>query len=283
MSDPFVQVPNREHCSCLCALIIPRSSAHVKSSALSSVAQRSSSRQTGAVNAQPSATGTRARVRAELTNEIKEIARRHLAEHGAESLSLRAVARELGMVSSAVYRYFPSRDHLLTALIVDSFEAVGTAAVQADAPLPRDDFPGRWMAITRAIRSWALANPREYALVYGSPISGYVAPPDTIDPALQVILAFIRLLVDATVAGAVIDNGPLETTRMVRSDLAAIRASIAPNVPDTILAEGLVAWMTLFGSISYELFGHFENVINDRDGYFDLQMRRVGTTLFNGN
>ena len=97
------------------------------------------------------------------------------------------------------------------------------------------------------------------------------------------ILAFTRLLVDATVAGVVIDNGPFETTRVVRSDLAAIRASIAPDVPDTILAEGLVAWMTLFGSISYELFGHFENVINDRDGYFDLQMRRVGTALFNGN
>ncbi len=219
-------------------------------------------------------------MRAELTDEIKSIARRHLAELGAESLSLRAVAREHGMVSSAIYRYFPSRDHLLTALIVDSFEAVGRAAADADAALPRDDFIGRWLVVCRAIRSWALANPHEYALVYGSPISGYAAPPDTIDPALQVILVFITLLVDATAADAVIDDGPFETTRTVRSDLAAIRSTIAPDVPDTILSQGMLAWMTLFGSLSYELFGHYENVITDRDGFFDLQMWRVGSSLF---
>ena len=73
----------------------------------------------------------RARARAELTNEIKATARRHLAEVGAPALSLRAVARELGMASSAVYRYFASRDELLTALIVDAFDAVGAAAEEA--------------------------------------------------------------------------------------------------------------------------------------------------------
>ena len=68
-----------------------------------------------------SATRTaRARVRDELTREIKEVARAHLVEKGSAALSLRAVARELGMVSSAVYRYFPSREELLTALIVDA-------------------------------------------------------------------------------------------------------------------------------------------------------------------
>ena len=74
------------------------------------------------------AQGARARVRAELTEEIKAVARRHLAESGAAALSLRAVARDVGMVSSAVYRYFPSRDDLLTALIVEAYDALGTAA-----------------------------------------------------------------------------------------------------------------------------------------------------------
>ena len=80
-----------------------------------------------------SAPGVRARVRAELTREIAEVARRHLASDGAAALSLRAVARELGMASSAVYRYFPSRDDLLTALIVDAYDAMGEAAEVADA------------------------------------------------------------------------------------------------------------------------------------------------------
>src|SRR3954469_6706262 len=125
-------------------------------------------------------TGVRAKARAELTDTIKATARRHLAEEGAAALSLRAVARDVGMVSSAVYRYFPSRDDLLTALIVDAYDAVGAALEQADAAHPRADHLGRWLAIAGALRVWALANPQEYALIYGSPIPGYQAPADTI-------------------------------------------------------------------------------------------------------
>src|SRR4051812_17616833 len=109
----------------------------------------------------------RARARAALTSEIKETARRHMAESGAPALSLRAVARDLGMVSSAVYRYFDSRDALLTALIVDAFDAVGLAAEHAVQDLP-DDVRTRWRAAAGAIRAWARANPHDYALVYGS-------------------------------------------------------------------------------------------------------------------
>ncbi len=88
----------------------------------------------------------RERVRAELIREITEIARRQLATEGAAGLSLRAVAREMGMVSSAIYRYFPSRDDLLTTLIIDGYNAIGAAVEQAEAACPRDDHPGRWLA-----------------------------------------------------------------------------------------------------------------------------------------
>src|SRR3954471_18741253 len=108
-------------------------------------------------------TTARARARMELTNEIKEAARRQLREVGAGGLSLRAVARELGMVSSAVYRYFPSRDDLLTALIVDAYDSVADAAEEAEAAVPRGDVAARWMATCRAVRLWAVANPQEYA------------------------------------------------------------------------------------------------------------------------
>jgi len=109
----------------------------------------------------------RERVRAELTREITEVARGQLATEGAGGLSLRAVARDMGMVSSAIYRYFPSRDDLLTALIVDGYNAIGEVAEQADAASPAGDYPGRWLAVGRAVRDWALAHPHEYALVYG--------------------------------------------------------------------------------------------------------------------
>src|SRR3954471_18027608 len=103
----------------------------------------------------------RERVRAELTREITEIARRQLATEGAAGLSLRAIAREMGMASSAIYRYFASRDELLTALIIDGYNAVGEAVEQADASCPPDDHRQRWLAACRAVREWAVAHPHE--------------------------------------------------------------------------------------------------------------------------
>jgi AcrR family transcriptional regulator len=227
--------------------------------------------------------GVRARLRAELTDEIKTIARQHLAEHGAAALSLRAVARELGMVSSAVYRYFPSRDDLLTALIVDAFDAVGQAAEVADAGCSRDGVLGRWLAVARAIRSWALANPHEYALVYGSPVPGYAAPRDTVDPAARVSIVFLTIVADGVASGAIATDDSIETTRVLRQDLARLRTLAAPGVPDSVLSRGLLVWTQLFGAISYELFGHLHRVITDYDALFELQARRAGDVLLRGS
>src|SRR6202034_3798385 len=99
----------------------------------------------------------RERARAELTREIKEGARRQLAATGADGISLRAVARELGMASSALYRYFPSRDDLLTALIIDAYDAIGAAAEQAIAEgKPDESCPSdRCLVSCHATRGWA--------------------------------------------------------------------------------------------------------------------------------
>ena len=122
--------------------------------------------------------GVRERAREELTREIKQEARRQLAVEGAQRLSLRAVARELGMASSALYRYFPSRDDLLTALITDAYNALGEQVEQAAAAVvPATDTRARWYALCATLRAWAKANPHEYALLYGTPVPGYSAPP----------------------------------------------------------------------------------------------------------
>src|SRR5262249_21573727 len=144
----------------------------------------------------------RDRARAELVREITAQARAQLAEHGAERLSLRAVAKELGMVSSALYRYFPSRDHLLTALIIEAYDALGAAAEDAAAALPAADRRGRWRAACHAVRDWARGNPHEYALIYGTPVVGYRAPRDTVAPATRVPLLLLGLLREAHAAGA---------------------------------------------------------------------------------
>ena len=223
-------------------------------------------------------TSARARIRDELTREIKHTARRQLAAHGSAELSLRAVARELGMVSSAMYRYFPSRDELLTALIADACDAMGSAAEAAESAVRRRNLPGRWLAVARATRAWALAQPQEFALIFGgSP--GYQVPAGTIGPAGRIPLLLLGILTDAAEAG----RGPAAAgrpiPRAVRADLKALRTSLAPALSEHQVAHALTAWTELVGSISLELFGHLRNVIEDYQSYFDYQMQGVGERL----
>ncbi|MFI6510247.1 TetR/AcrR family transcriptional regulator [Streptosporangium sp. NPDC050855] len=222
----------------------------------------------------------RERVRAELTREIADVARRHLAVDGASGLSLRAVAREMGMASSAIYRYFPSRDDLLTALIIDGYNALGEAVENADAAVPREDHAGRWTAVCHAVRDWALARPHEYALLYGSPVPGYKAPQDTVSAAIRDTVVYGRIVSDAHRAGAL--NPPDEDQPPVpasfHDDAARVR-ELMPGVPDDVIVRSLIAWTGLFGWVSFEMFGQFDNTILDRSAAFDHVMRLQARTL----
>jgi AcrR family transcriptional regulator len=224
-----------------------------------------------------SAPSIRARVRAEMTEEIKSIARRHLASDGA-NLSLRAVARDLGVVSSAIYRYFASRDDLLTALIIDAYNSLGDAVEAADAGPPRPDLLGRWLAIAHAVRDWALTQPHEYALIYGSPVPGYQAPQDTVGPATRSSFTLMRLLKDGVDLGLYEQDGD-QLPEPLERDLAKLRAEVVPNVPASLLVRGMAAWLLIFGAVSFELFGQFNQVITDRRAFFDFQMREAFETV----
>jgi len=137
---------------------------------------------------------SRAENRLEITRAIQEAARRQLAEVGPAALSLRAIAREVGMVSSAVYRYFPSRDDLLTALIIEAYDELGAAVEAAETGVRRrDDLAKRFTALCHAVHDWARANPHEYALLYGSPVPGYAAPDTTVPSAARITGPILRL------------------------------------------------------------------------------------------
>jgi AcrR family transcriptional regulator len=209
----------------------------------------------------------RERVRAELTHEIKAAARRQLAAEGADRLSLRAVARELGMVSSAVYRYFPSRDDLLTALIIDAYDAVGSAAEAAVAAAtgPRDG----WRAACHAIRGWARRHPHEYALIYGSPVPGYAAPRDTVGPASRIPLLLVRLVRDAWEAGTLRPayQGEAPDAELT-AQLAAVAAELVPGLPPAAMNAAFLAWTQLFGMLSFELFGQLVGSVDPSDAFF---------------
>jgi AcrR family transcriptional regulator len=226
------------------------------------------------------AASIRSRVRAEITDEIKATARRHLAADGA-NLSLRAVARELGMASSALYRYFASRDELLTALIIDAYDAMASAAEAAEASAGRADLLGRWLAACHAVREWALANPHEYALIYGSPVPGYHAPQDTVAPATRVPLLIGAILRDAAAAGAAAGAAPTgqPLPEPLRADIAAVRDLASPGTPEHLFARGMTAWTQLFGAVSFEVFGQLDNTINERRAYFEHQMLTMAALI----
>jgi AcrR family transcriptional regulator len=219
--------------------------------------------------------GARQRARREVTAAIKEEARRRLAAAGAARLSLRAVARELGMVSSALYRYFPSRDELLTALIVDAYDAMGEAAERALAaesePLPR------WVGVCRAVREWALAHPHEFALIHGTPVPGYAAPRDTVGPGVRVPLALAAVAGEAArdgVLGAPA-GGPLPDP--VREEAAALAAEHAPGVPPDAMAALVAAWAQLVGLVAFEVYGQFTGVVagETREAFFTHAAARL--------
>jgi len=229
----------------------------------------------------PRARTARERARAEIMGEIVATARRHLATEGAAGLSLRAVARELGMVSSAVYRYVASRDDLLTLLILDGYNALGEVAERAEAAVPRADLVGRWLAVCHAVRDWALAHPHEYALLFGTPVPGYAAPPDTVPAATRVTAVLATLLTDAVAADpALARRFADEVPGPVARSLLPVRPFVAHQVPDELVLRGLMAWTYLFGAVSFELFGHRHGVVDDdpvlRAAFFTAEATRIG-------
>ncbi|MQA07185.1 MAG: TetR family transcriptional regulator [Pseudonocardiaceae bacterium] len=218
----------------------------------------------------------RDRARAELTREIKNEARRQLAIEGANALSLRAVARELGMVSSALYRYFRNRDELLTALIVDAYNALGEIAESAFAAVADTDVRGRWREVYRAVRAWARRHPHEYALIYGSPIPGYRAPQDTVTPASRVPLVLIGVLRDSWAAGTLrAGSGWPPPSTTLSAQIERLATSVAPELPGQVLARAVIVWTQLFGMLSFELFGQLVGSVDPSDDFFEHAIEQM--------
>jgi AcrR family transcriptional regulator len=221
--------------------------------------------------------GARQRVREAVTADIVAEARRQLAEVGAGALSLRAVARELGMASSAMYRYFASRDELLTALIVEAYDALGDTA-EAAAKTSDRAF-ARWQAVCRAIRGWALEHPQEYALIYGSPVPGYTAPEVTLAPGSRVGLLLGSLLADAQMSGQLEAPETPSLPRTVASEIRPLAQIAMPGVPLATAALGVLAWAQIFGQINFELFGRFDDLLADPGILFDHAIVTMTTEI----
>jgi AcrR family transcriptional regulator len=219
----------------------------------------------------------RERVRQATVEEIKTVARAQMAAEGTAGVSLRAIAREMGMTAPALYRYFGSRDDLVTALVTDAYDALADAMEAAVAAVPAGRHADRVRAAFGAFRAWGLEHPTEFALIFGSPIPGYVAPEATRPAGTRYTNLLAGLLVEAHAAGALDPAGidlrvPDGLSRQLQ-DLQ--RRGGFPGAPVPVVAFGLSAWTRLHGLVTLEVFGHLAPAVGDGAALFQQELESI--------
>lgn len=219
----------------------------------------------------------RERARAQTLAQIRELAWRDLEAGGATALSLRAIARELGVVSSAIYRYVPSRDELLTELIIEAYQDLAEHTARADAAAvaagssPRE----RWLAIARAMRGWALARPAAWALLYGSPVPGYDAPAERTTPVGTLTMQQLTQVVVAAIAAQVplaptVAAGDL-TGGLPQALVAAASSIDAPMGEPALVAATILGWNGVVAQVTSEVFEQLgPNLLGDAQAWADV-------------
>jgi AcrR family transcriptional regulator len=208
--------------------------------------------------------GLRERSRRQTWAAIRAAALDEVREHGAVALSLRRVARRVGMSPAGLYRYVDSRDALLTALIAGAFDDLADHLLAATASLSDADVADRLRAVVFAYRHWAVTHPNEFGLLFGNPIPGYAAPPGgpTVDAMTRVGLALGGPLVEAWHAGRLEPRLPPLPDELV--DVLTPMAKVAgEDAPPELGVVLLTAWGRLHGQVSLEVFGHHDWLFPD--------------------
>ena len=219
----------------------------------------------------------RTRQRQATVAEIKALARRQLAEHGTGAVNLRAIAREMGTASSALYRYFASHDELISALCADAYDSVAGAMAAARDAVPAGEHARRWRALADAYRRWSLDHPADFALIFGTPVPGYRAPGQATGPAASRFTAIPLNVFAAAVAAGAADPA---------------RTQIPPDLPAGPLLQDLLgrgrltgashlavitisAWASILGYLITEIFGSLPQLITDPGRLWDAHLRTI--------
>ncbi|MEP6852074.1 MAG: TetR/AcrR family transcriptional regulator [bacterium] len=229
---------------------------------------------------QASAAATRRdRQRVSTVAEIKAAAWADMRRSGPHGISLRAVARELGMAPSALYRYFASRDDLLTALIIDTYDELADA-LQAAYDQTRQDNSSNaadtFVTVAQSYRRWALDNPLRYQLVFGTSIPGYTGTDQTTAASLRSSAILLRIMRDMVDERAV-DLAAVD--RLMTDDLAqrfgAWSEATQDHLPRAALMAAMLCYVALHGAINLEVNHHFPQPLSGSDDFFATTMRAV--------
>lgn len=224
----------------------------------------------------------RARYREQTRAEIKEIALRQLAEGGTGAVALTRIAKEVGLSGPALYRYFDSRDALLTDLIRDAYADLAAAVTETAEALPATTSPReRLRALATACRNWAVAQPHRYLLIQGTPLPGYTAPAETVDSARAVLGPFLTAFDGAEPSSAV---RPVVTQMKAWAEAdTPVSAWVRLNAPavdqGTALAGAVLAWSHMHGVVGLEVSGQFDGMGHDGGTLLTAQMDSLADTF----
>lgn len=190
-----------------------------------------------------------------------ETAWQQVAENGIGSLSLRGIARELGITAPAIYNYFPRRDDLINALVMEAFGSFADALETASNDHDPNDHAGRYLALGYAYRAWALSHPRHYMFIFGTPIESVNFTPEVGLTSIRSFLVLMSVIGDALDAGAIrpaagyVRISPIMAAHTKLFDELGI--SYAPEV----FYLAMETWSFIHGLVSLELVGHMSGFL----------------------
>ena len=209
----------------------------------------------------------RERYRAQVRAEVKEAALCQLAESGPAGLSIAAIGKQLGVSGPALYRYFASRDELLTELVIDAYDDLAGTLRAAASDAPSQQPRAELEALARGYRSWALAQPHRYRLLYGPPLPGYDAHAQRLVEAAQASMAVLVEVLRGLGDPAAPPPGP-----SLASQLSAWARKHSLEADPATALRALLAWSRLHGLVSLEIAGNYASMNIDPDEVFEIQL-----------
>lgn len=216
----------------------------------------------------------RARLRVETSAEIKTIALKLMSTGGPDAISLRAIAREMGMTAGAIYGYYTTRDDLITTLINDVHTSLVDTVEAARDAVPEADPAGRILAWAQAFREWALANPEGFRLIYGDPVPGYQPPEGGAAPEAEHRTC-------AGLAGLIAAAWPYAEPLQAEGDhqwsdfhpdLVATVHEEFPGLPPAAVALALRVWGRMHGPVALDIYGHLRGQTHDPAKVYRTEM-----------
>jgi AcrR family transcriptional regulator len=210
-----------------------------------------------------------------LQEAIKDVAWKHIAKRGAAALSLRAIARDLRITAPSIYTYFPSRDDLVTALIIDAYTSFGDSQIEARDALPADGLEQRLMAIGLAYRNWALSHPQRYQLIFGKSLPGYVPPIEKVLPSSARSMSALVSVVEALrTAGKLKSAGFPEVSSGHKAEFE-MWASFAGQADLLSLSIAVLIWARVHGIVSLEIAQNLPPFGANGDALYRFEMGSI--------